>query len=333
MADVPTASAAASTDTVGRPSGTACQTESSAPPSRGPALQRRGRDGGGGDLRKGGRHTFLVNSLTEEAIRSSQLEGATTSRRVAKELLRSGREPKDRSERMIVNNYRAMQFMRERDGSDADAGRRCSSSIGSSPRERSTTRRGRPAAAPRRGAGRRLRPRRRRAGPLPPLPSNSRTDWSCSARSPTKATRRAVRPPGDSGHPPALLACLRPPLRRRQRADGADPVLLADAVAGLLAGRVPADLADSSGSARPSMRAHSWKPRPTSGDTTYFLIHQLEVIERAIADMHEYLPPEGGRDQGSRSLYVPVTHSYVLLNNIIIRSPDRRMECAKGTHL
>ncbi|MEX0815929.1 MAG: Fic family protein [Gaiellales bacterium] len=56
---------------------------------------------------------YLVNSLMEEAIRSSQLEGATTSRRAAKELLRSGREPKDRSERMILNNYRALEFMRE----------------------------------------------------------------------------------------------------------------------------------------------------------------------------------------------------------------------------
>lgn len=56
---------------------------------------------------------FLVNSLMEEAIRSSQLEGATTSRVIAKELLRSGRAPKDRSERMIANNYRALQFMRD----------------------------------------------------------------------------------------------------------------------------------------------------------------------------------------------------------------------------
>jgi Fic family protein len=56
---------------------------------------------------------YLVNSLMEEAIRSSQLEGATTSRRVAKELLRTGREPKDRSERMILNNYHALQYMRE----------------------------------------------------------------------------------------------------------------------------------------------------------------------------------------------------------------------------
>jgi Fic family protein len=59
---------------------------------------------------------YLVNSLMEEAIRSSQLEGATTSRRVAKELLRSGRKPKDRSERMILSNYRALHFMRENMG-------------------------------------------------------------------------------------------------------------------------------------------------------------------------------------------------------------------------
>ncbi|MDX6623675.1 MAG: hypothetical protein QOE75_1607 [Solirubrobacterales bacterium] len=56
---------------------------------------------------------FLVNSLMEEAIRSSQLEGATTSRQVAKEMLRTGREPRNRSERMIANNYRALQFMRD----------------------------------------------------------------------------------------------------------------------------------------------------------------------------------------------------------------------------
>ena len=55
---------------------------------------------------------YLVNSLMEEAIRSSQLEGATTSRAAAKEMLRSGRPAKDRSEQMILNNYRALQFMR-----------------------------------------------------------------------------------------------------------------------------------------------------------------------------------------------------------------------------
>jgi Fic family protein len=62
------------------------------------------------------RRRFLVNSLMEEAIRSSQLEGATTSRRRAKEMLRTGRDPQDRSERMILNNYRALQFMHEEMG-------------------------------------------------------------------------------------------------------------------------------------------------------------------------------------------------------------------------
>ena len=59
------------------------------------------------------RNRYLVNSLIEEAITSSQLEGAATTRRVAKELLRSGRQPRDRGERMIVNNYRGMEFVRE----------------------------------------------------------------------------------------------------------------------------------------------------------------------------------------------------------------------------
>jgi len=55
---------------------------------------------------------YLVNSLIEEAIRSSQLEGATTSRTVAKEMIRTSRMPSNRSERMILNNYNALQFMR-----------------------------------------------------------------------------------------------------------------------------------------------------------------------------------------------------------------------------
>ena len=61
---------------------------------------------------------YLVNSFIEEAIRSSQLEGATTSRVVAKEMIRSGRQPKDRSEQMILNNYRALQFMHEEIGDE-----------------------------------------------------------------------------------------------------------------------------------------------------------------------------------------------------------------------
>jgi hypothetical protein len=59
------------------------------------------------------RNRYLVSSLIEEAITSSQLEGADTSRAVAKEMLRSGRPPRDRSERMIANNFRAMNAVRD----------------------------------------------------------------------------------------------------------------------------------------------------------------------------------------------------------------------------
>lgn len=55
------------------------------------------------------RRRYLVSSLIEEAITSSQLEGAATTRQVAKDMLRTGRTPRDKSERMIANNYVAMQ--------------------------------------------------------------------------------------------------------------------------------------------------------------------------------------------------------------------------------
>lgn len=48
---------------------------------------------------------YLINSIMEEAIASSQLEGAVTTREVAKEMLRMQRRPKDHSEKMILNNY------------------------------------------------------------------------------------------------------------------------------------------------------------------------------------------------------------------------------------
>lgn len=63
--------------------------------------------------RRDGRERFLADAWIEEAIRSSQLEGATTARETAKELLLSGRRPRDRSERMIADNYAGMRFMRE----------------------------------------------------------------------------------------------------------------------------------------------------------------------------------------------------------------------------
>jgi Fic family protein len=59
------------------------------------------------------RGSYRVRSLIEESITSSQLEGASTTSEVAKKMIREGRAPRDRSERMIFNNYRTMQQVLE----------------------------------------------------------------------------------------------------------------------------------------------------------------------------------------------------------------------------
>lgn len=61
---------------------------------------------------KTSRDRYVIQSLVEEAISSSQLEGASTTRRDARRMLAYGETPKDRSQQMILNNYRAMQHIR-----------------------------------------------------------------------------------------------------------------------------------------------------------------------------------------------------------------------------
>jgi len=57
--------------------------------------------------------SYIINSFMEEAIASSILEGAATTRKAAKEMLRKGRKPKNSSEQMVVNNYEAMNYILE----------------------------------------------------------------------------------------------------------------------------------------------------------------------------------------------------------------------------
>ncbi|MDP8213060.1 MAG: Fic family protein [Candidatus Zapsychrus exili] len=56
---------------------------------------------------------YLVSSLMEEAIASSQLEGAATTRKKAKEMLREGRKPRGKAEKMVINNYIAIKKVKE----------------------------------------------------------------------------------------------------------------------------------------------------------------------------------------------------------------------------
>jgi len=59
------------------------------------------------------RDRYIINSLIQEAITSSQLEGAATTTEQAKEMIRTGRKPKDRGEQMIFNNFQAMGHVRQ----------------------------------------------------------------------------------------------------------------------------------------------------------------------------------------------------------------------------
>ncbi|MBU0761972.1 MAG: Fic family protein [Candidatus Altiarchaeota archaeon] len=74
----------------------------------------------GGSLESGskfidlkGMDRYIINSLMEEAIASSQLEGAATTRKVAKKMLRENKKPRNYSEQMIVNGYTTMRKISE----------------------------------------------------------------------------------------------------------------------------------------------------------------------------------------------------------------------------
>ncbi|HWF64714.1 MAG TPA: Fic family protein [Rhizomicrobium sp.] len=60
-----------------------------------------------------GRDVYLQKSLIEEPFSSSVLEGAATTREIARKMIEEARQPKTLGERMVLNNYEAMVFVRE----------------------------------------------------------------------------------------------------------------------------------------------------------------------------------------------------------------------------
>lgn len=88
------------------------------PPAAQETLHEVDRWAGGTLAMEGGaslesiREQVVVSSLMEEAIATSQIEGAATTRRVAKAMLRTNRRPRDRGEQMIANSYDTMQLLR-----------------------------------------------------------------------------------------------------------------------------------------------------------------------------------------------------------------------------
>jgi Fic family protein len=54
----------------------------------------------------------LTRSLAEEPFASSFIEGAATTRQIAKKLIFEGRAPRTKDERMVLNNFYAMEFVK-----------------------------------------------------------------------------------------------------------------------------------------------------------------------------------------------------------------------------
>jgi Fic family protein len=73
-----------------------------------PGLDSRGRP-----LTDEQREAVIYTALHEEAITSSLLEGAATTRREAKAMLEAKTKPRNRGEQMVMNNFNAIEFIRQ----------------------------------------------------------------------------------------------------------------------------------------------------------------------------------------------------------------------------
>lgn len=61
---------------------------------------------------------FVISSIMEEAISSSQMEGANTTRKRAKEMIQKEQKPRTTSEQMIMNNYVTMKHIIQQKNED-----------------------------------------------------------------------------------------------------------------------------------------------------------------------------------------------------------------------
>jgi len=57
------------------------------------------------------KNKFMLGSIVEEAISSSQMEGANITRKKAKEMILQEKKPKNKSERMVMNNFITMKHI------------------------------------------------------------------------------------------------------------------------------------------------------------------------------------------------------------------------------
>jgi Fic family protein len=268
---------------------------------------------------------FLVNSLMEEAIRSSQLEGATTSRRAAKEMLRTGREPRDRSERMIANNYRALQFMRDEMGETLST-----ESVLELHRIVTEGTLDDPSAA-----GRLQRPNETRVAvfdrddgkpihkPTPAEQLPERMELLCEFANEGESGEQFVHPVVRAILLHFWLAYDHPFEDGNGRTARILFFWLMRTRGYWLAEYLPISRFLRGA---PAKYARAFMETETdSGDTTYFLVHQLEVIEQAIDDLHVYLQRKIAEVQNVEKLLQGAdifNHRQLALLTDAVRHPD-----------
>lgn len=63
------------------------------------------------DIAESDKTKYIISSIMEEAISSSQIEGANTTRKKAKEMIQKELKPKNISEQMIMNNFITMKYI------------------------------------------------------------------------------------------------------------------------------------------------------------------------------------------------------------------------------
>lgn len=68
--------------------------------------------GDGSPLGEGAGRRHLAHSLAEEPFASSLIEGAATTRAIAKKMIFDDRQPRTRDELMVLNNYRGLEFVK-----------------------------------------------------------------------------------------------------------------------------------------------------------------------------------------------------------------------------
>ncbi|MFP5451148.1 MAG: Fic family protein [Thermoleophilia bacterium] len=235
------------------------------------------------------RDHYLVNARMEEAIRSSQLEGATTARAVAKEMLRTGRAPADRSERMIVNNHRAGEFMRT-----IAAGRLTPAAVVELQRILTEDTLDDPG-----GAGRLQHPGEERIAVIDAVDGTVVHTPPPAAQLPERLERLCAFANADDGAEPFLHPVVRSILVHlwlaydHPFADGNGRTARALFYWSMrVRGYWAAEYLSLSRILReaPAQYARAFLHTETDNlDATYFVVHQLRAIDRAIDDMHAYL--------------------------------------------